>query len=857
MTDPSPDDQKCLPHLFEDQVARTPESTALIFNQEEMSYSSLNKRANAIAAFLVNNGVAKEEVVGLCFERSFDMVAAVLGVIKAGCAYLALDPLYPKERLQFMLNSCEVNYVMTNINHLDISYESTQIVNVQNDIDFDISDTLALKVTPDMLAYIIFTSGSTGQPKGVMIEHKGLPNLIFDHIKIYDLSEKDCVLQHASLSFDASICEIGMALLSGAKLCLANQNDLLPGVDLVRILKENQVTTLTIPPSSLSQLEPQSLPDLRTITVMGEKCPPSLVKRWGEGRDLYNGYGPSEVTVGATIGKMNPEDSTVTIGKPFKGYQVLILDENLKEVKKGESGEIGVVSIGLARGYLNHQELTDKKFVTIKSEGSEKRIYRTGDLGRILEDGNIEFLGRNDNLIKIRGKRVELEEIEHQLLEHENVKEVAVKPLGEGASMRLVAFIVFGEATEANATEIQKRLLVSLPGHMVPSEYFGLEKLPRLPNGKIDRKALDASKGSKLERSESALIEKPKTKTEKKLLKIWKRVLQRDDIGVTDNFFDLGGHSLLAVQMFTMIENKLGKQLPLSLLINNRTIRELADHLELEDLSKDWSSIVRLRPDGDRKPLYLVHTPSGNVFSYRFLLADLPKDIPVFGLQAKGLNTQKIPHFSLEEMAAYYVQCILDFQPEGPYYIGGYCFGGLIAYEMARMLQSKGKKVGNVFLIGSDPPNVVVPLPDTILSDEKIQRSDVGHLEGMRDMDISDKIEYLKQGTKRLTKRYQKRVWKRIFYFCKNNNLPLPKVLRHLNYINREAFLNYTSGPYEGDVVLIQGEEQDYKYYYKPLKGWESLVSGKVEVFKIPGDQDSILKEPYATELAKCIEQSF
>jgi amino acid adenylation domain-containing protein len=423
---------KCIHQLIEEQAARTPDAVAVVFESQQLTYAELNSQANQLAHYLRSLGVETEGIVGLCVERSLDMIVALIGILKAGAAYLPLDPEYPQERLQFMLEDSQFSLLLTQSSLIDKlpnhQAKTVFLAETWEEIKPMNWDNLTGKVTASNLANVIYTSGSTGKPKGVMLEHQGLCNLALAQIDTFAVSSQSRVLQFASFSFDACIWEVLMALGAGATLYLASKDNLMPGPPLIEQLRDNKITHITLPPSALAVLPRENLSSLQTIIVAGEACSPELVKKWSQGRNFFNGYGPTEGSVCATIAKCTPVDEKITIGRPIPHVQVYILDSHLQPVPIGVPGELHIGGAGVARGYLNRPELTQEKFIPSPYKGGNQwsKLYKTGDLARYLPDGRIEYLGRIDNQVKVRGFRLELGEIEAVLSQHPLVQEAVV-----------------------------------------------------------------------------------------------------------------------------------------------------------------------------------------------------------------------------------------------------------------------------------------------------------------------------------------------------------------------------------------------------------------------------------------------
>jgi len=568
--------EQCVHQLFEAQVERAPEAIALTLDDQHLTYGELNRRANQLAHYLRPLGVGPESVVGLCVQRSLDMVVGALGVLKAGGGYIPLDPAYPSGRLAFMLQDARINILLTQSQLLErLPVASVQVSGAQVSserasatgshppfaicLDTDwpsvaqsAINNLQSAISPDNLAYIIYTSGSTGMPKGVVLAHTGLCNLVEAQARAFEVHSDSRVLQFASFSFDASVSEIFVTLLAGATLCLGTSEMLAPGPDLLGLLRDQAITTVTLSPSVLAALPNEALPGLRTIITAGEACPASQVARWATNHRFLNAYGPTEATVCATMAECVDLDQKPSIGYPMANVQTYILDSHLQPVPIGVPGELHISSVGLARCYLNRPELTAEKFVpnpfittddggrrtddvrsnppssVVRPPSSALRLYKTGDLARYLPDGRIEFLGRIDHQVKVRGFRIELGEIEAVLSQHPAVREtVVVAWAGEGdrgsrpaasGDLRLVAYVVAKEGQKLLAEEMRRFLQDRLPGYMVPPTFVVLEAMPLTPHGKIDHRLLPPPNQIFLETAETFVA--PQTPTEAVLAEI-------------------------------------------------------------------------------------------------------------------------------------------------------------------------------------------------------------------------------------------------------------------------------------------------------------------------------------------------
>jgi amino acid adenylation domain-containing protein len=567
--------------LFERWASETPTAAALSFDGREMSYAELDAKAARLARRLAASGVGPDVPVVLYLERSFEMVVGLLGTLKAGGAYVPLDPAYvSRERLAFVLEDTSAPVLLTERRLTDsLPAHGARVLCLDADDEEEPEPLEDVKraVGPSNLAYVIYTSGSTGRPKGVMVEHGGLANLVAYHGRDFGVVPGNRVLQFASQSFDASVWEVFMTLGNGATLCLAQPERMVGGRELAALLVEERITVATLPPSVLSLMPDEGLERLRLLFSAGEACPPEVAARWSRGRDFYNAYGPTETTVCATAHRCDGDERVPPIGRPVANAQLYVLDSRLRPVPVGVAGELYVGGAGIARGYLKRPDLTAEKFIPDPfSSQPGARLYRTGDQGRHVTGGAVEYLGRADHQVKVRGFRVELGEIEAALNRHEAVRESAVV-LREDApgDKRLVAYV----ATEGGAavTGLREFAAERLPAYMVPSAVVALEELPHTASGKVDRKRLPAPEAS---RPDTKPYQAPGTRLEELLANIWAEALGLDHVGIDDNFFDLGGHSLLAVKVQEMVSKALAVEFPLIRLFQHPNVRSLAQFLE-------------------------------------------------------------------------------------------------------------------------------------------------------------------------------------------------------------------------------------------------------------------------------------
>ncbi len=572
--------------VFEEQVLRTPEHTAIRYENQEFSFAELNSEANKLAHFLIQLGIGPESIIGILLDRSINMVIAALAVLKAGGAYVPIDPEYPLDRINYMIQDSDLSLLITH-SKLSDRYEegSFSVVDLDSDrhrIDLSDDTNPKVKVFPEDIAYIIYTSGSTGRPKGVLLHQQGAVNFFMNMIRDFHLEPGKSVLQLASFSFDAATADIFATLLSGSTLQLVKKETLLSTNELIQLCNEKKVTTAMIPPSLLSILPEDAINSFETIVSVGDACTLELANRWNKKCRFMNGYGPTEGTIGAVWGVVEDKayDSlTAPIGKPLANVKIYIIDSYLHPVPIGVPGEIHISGPGVARGYLNRPDLTAEKFIPDPfSTTAGARMYKTGDLARWLPDGQIEFIGRVDFQVKIRGFRIELGEIEAELSKQSSVKDVVVIARGEKAGEKMVvAYLIPQDGETPVPDDLRTALKERLPEYMVPAAFVVLDAFPLTPNGKVNRKALPAPDAADLSGSEFVAARTPE---EELLASIWADVLSLEEVSVESSFFDLGGHSLLATQVISRIQDAFDVELHLRDLFETPTIARIAEKID-------------------------------------------------------------------------------------------------------------------------------------------------------------------------------------------------------------------------------------------------------------------------------------
>jgi amino acid adenylation domain-containing protein len=895
---------KCIHQMFEEQVARSPDAIALVFENDCISYSELNRRSNQLAHHLLSLGVRADALVAICAERSLEMVVALLGVIKAGGAYVPLDPSYPPDRLGYMLEDSAPAALLIQ-SHLAGAFANEkyagQIVDLtgatppwraQPETNPNAADS---GVHSGSLAYVIYTSGSTGKPKGVMIEHRSLVNRLVWMQKAYGLTSGDSVLQKTPFSFDVSVWEFFWPLITGARLVMARPEGHKDPNYLVDAINQHNITTLHFVPSMLQvfvdQVDAARCTSLARVIASGEALPAALVRKFQQRLPqvaLHNLYGPTETTVDVTAWSCSPDPSltSVPIGRPIDNTRAYILDEGGEPVPVGVSGELYIGGVGVARGYLNRPELTAERFLPDPfSTADGGRMYRTGDLCRWRPDGAIDYLGRNDFQVKIRGFRIELGEIEARLAEQPNVREAVVIAREDATGdKRLVAYIVPATGIQIEDRELRGPLACVLPDYMVPSSFVLLEQMPTTVNGKLDRDALPTPGNNeihleaapttiaklikaKMSRNgltppgrdparESAYV--PPTDTlEVELIEIWEQILGVTHIGIQDDFFQLGGHSLLAARMFARVEEKLEKKLPFATLFRGATIEKLAEVIRAEGWTSHWSVLVPIHEQGSKPPLYLVHGLRGNVLTFYGLRHHIPADQPLYGIQADGLGTGHASLVSIPEMAEHYIKEMRSVQPQGPYFLGGFSAGGLVAYEMACQLHEAGERVPFLALFDSYVEAAGGYWMKSFYSRRALRMS----LLALRASWLSIKSEGLLSvlGNKFQSMGVNIRimVWLllgKISGRSKSGEATYPRFLNPHEAFTR-AIRVYSPQSYPGPAISFHSTSLDPN---TPDfgEGWSRFITGKLERQQVYGGHEDIFREPHIGRLADQLMQA-
>jgi amino acid adenylation domain-containing protein len=857
----------CIHHLFEQQVQRTPEAIAVVFQNRQLTYQELNAQANQLASYLRSLGVTSETLVGICIDRSLDMLVGLLGILKAGGVYIPLDPAYPLERLAFMLADSQAPVIVTQQSLVEqlkplLGDDRLVLICIDSDsqrerlcqraaISSQSSENSRSIIPGENLAYIIYTSGSTGKPKGVQISHQSLSNLLNSMQTALKVTASETFLAVTTISFDIAALELYLPLIVGAKLVLVSRETALDGNKLLAEIISSGATVMQSTPATWQMLVGCGLSTshrLKQILSGGEALSRRLSQQLlAVSDEVWNVYGPTETTIWSTAYQVNSAKRTLRertnavqtslepIGTAIANTELYILDANLQPVEAGAYGELHIGGIGLARGYLNRPELTAEKFIPHpfkKQPGA--RLYKTGDWVFCRSDGNLEYAERIDQQVKIRGFRIELGEIETALYNHPQVREtVVIAREDEPGNKRLVAYVVTTEANAPTTSEWRQHLQQTLPEYMIPAIFVQLAALPLTPNCKIDRRALPVPPQTRIEVADSFVA--PRNELESQLTEIWEEFLKIKPIGITDNFFDLGGNSLLAMNLFAKIEAVCQIQLPLSAIFQAPNIAALARVLRAQIALPDWYSLVPIQPKGDCAPLFMIHS-----LNHRDFYHHLGTDRPIYGLHYGIANrSDRVPNLpTIEDLSAHYIKEMCDVQPQGPYYLMGHSFGGAIAYEMSRQLVAQGREVGLLALFNT---NLDLHSRENISLTQKIanfRRLGLPELIDRAKHRLQFKFNILKD-------RYGFTGLAQVDTFIED-----PRILSAMN--------DYLPQPYSGRVVLFKAINPLPMLNYsanEPELILNKLVSGEIEVYEVPGNNNTILKDPNVSIVVEAIEK--
>lgn len=839
--------------LIEQQAKKTPGRIAIEFENKTMTYRELDELTNQIAHYLIELGVKPDTMVGICIDRSLEMEIGLLSIMKAGGAYVPMDPTYPQDRVDYMIEDSQIKIILSTENLSDVIKNhkaQTIFLDAGREKFKEYSkESPDVKISPYNMVYMIYTSGSTGNPKGVMNIHRGLSNQIQwirDYLKC---TAEDIVLQKTSFSFDVSTFELFMPLICGAKLVFAIPDGHKDNKYLLDVVNEKKITIIHFVTSMLAmfleETELDKFKSVRLVVSSGEEVTipvqTAFFYKFPE-VELHDLYGPTETSVHVTYWKcdVNTKLNTVPIGKPVANTTAYVMDRYEKPVPVGVAGELHIGGVQVAKGYYHREELTRERFIKDIFSGVEgATLYKTGDLVRFMQDGNIEYFGRKDNQIKLRGFRIELGEIETVLSRFNGVRSSVVIARDHNGDKRLIAYIVPFENTELSVPEIREYLKEKLPPFMHPSDFVMIKEIPLTGSGKVNKNALPDPETMRA--ADPGAYEEPKDELQLQLVKIWEKVLGRKPIGIKDNFFEAGGHSLLALRLFGYIEKLTGKKLPLSVLFTSPTIEQLAVILKDEGWKPQWKSLVAVKPGGSKLPFFYVPPAGGTALEMKDFVKYLHADQPFYILESLGFDGKEKPHTEIDEMSTFYVKEIQSLQPEGPYLLGGRCFGGRVVFDVAQKLTKQGQKVALLSIFDTWPPFTEKPV------DHIPQERNAGHF-------VSASVEHLKSGQflkvatnyiSYVTKKFIKKVKDKYELTFSSESRRRYNEIKQIHFRAQDR---YIAKKFPGKITLIECEETKAEYKDK----WADLAEGGLDYYVIPGtNHRSIVEEPHIRHFAE------
>lgn len=844
---------KTLHELFVGVAAGAPEATAVTLGDRSLTYSELDSLSDRVAASLLAAGAGPERLVAICMTRSLEAIAGILGILKSGSAYVPLDPAYPPERIRFVLGDTRAPVVLTQRRTLpSLPATGAQIVTIEDCAPGAPAPGVA--VDPRSLAYVIYTSGSTGTPKGVAVSHASAVAFVQGVTGPFDITREDRLLQLASMNFDVSVFEIFTALLNGARVCLVPEDSVHAPHRLAELMEGQGVTVADIPPAILPLLDADAFRSLRLLFVGLEPFSHELVDAWTKiGRRFVNGYGPTEATVACVMYDCAPNHGAPPpIGRAMANHVAYVLDEHLNLVPRGVPGELYVGGAGLARGYLHRPGLTAERFVPDAfGDSGGGRLYRTGDLVKLSATANLEFLGRADDQVKLHGVRIELGEVASVLERHPKVRRAiaVVRPDADG-NRKLVAYTV-AEGDRPTEAELRAFVRAKVPAAMVPAHFVGVESFAVMPNGKIDRSALPAPEATRPEIGDGYVA--PRTETEKTLARnVFAPVLGIDGVGVHENFFELGGNSLQAIQLISKVKETFDVDVSLRALFKAPTVASLAEEIDeqaqagvlapsAEGAEARAGVLVRVA-EGVGPPLCLVHPSSGSILCYAELVPLLDGSAPVFAVEAAGLDRGETPFETIPAMAARYVSELRREHPQGPYRLGGWSLGGLVAFEMARQLRAAGEAITLLLLLDSEPPRHG---GDSDVYLTGLFARDVAAMAGIEAPLAPEDLDSL-EPHERLA---------RVAAALRDAGAIPPELTQDdlgrrldLFLTNMHAAAEYRPDALDGSLVLVRAASS-----LTTAASWERFVTGAVHEHVVPGDHYSMLREPSLTEVARLV----
>lgn len=852
---------------FLKQVAERPNDLAIVTPKRRLTYAETYRLACRVERELLDRGVQPNQMVGVLMAKGWEQIVAVLGIHFAGGAYLPIDSELPVERQRYLIENGAVKAVLTQsdlVARLDVP-EGVPVLPVDTMQPLEsVAPAARRRQKPEDLAYIIYTSGSTGLPKGVMIDHRGALNTVLDVNRRFGIGPQDRVLALSRLNFDLSVYDIFGLLAAGGAIVFPAPGMAQDPSHWAELISAEKVTVWNTVPALMQLMTEEAarskdanVSSLRLVMMSGDWIPvnlPGQIQRLLPKATIISMGGATEASIWSIvypIEKIDPAWKSVPYGKPMVNQTFQVLNQALAPCPVWVPGNLYIGGIGVAKGYLGDEKKTNASFIQHPVTG--ERLYRTGDLGRYLPDGNIEFLGREDFQVKIQGYRIELGEIEVRLQEYPGVDNCAVIVREDNpGEKRLVGYAVPLDGAELDAARIREHLRAKLPEYMVPAAFVFLDHFPLTANGKVDRKALPAPARPKTDGGAKTAAGDV---LEAQLIQLWEKVLNVHPVGADDNFFELGGTSMMAVRLFSELRKRFGKSLSLSTLFQAPTVAKIAELLRNSGYKPAWDSLVPIQTKGSKPPFYCVHGAGGNVLMFRELAERMAPDVPFYGLQARGLDGTKEYLKTVEEMATAYLKEIREFQPEGPYYLGGFCLGGQVAFEMAQMLRKEGQEVAVLAVIDTynfHGEKMELTLRQSIShAGQKV----AFHAQNIFSLSLKQQLRYFAKKLQGMYIRESDRLVLRLSNFFgigqykRTNNTD-----GVLEYLNEEAHFAYVAHPYDGNTIMFKAKK-NYSYLHDPMLGWGDVITGPLEFIELPSNPGGLFMDPYVETLADKLKE--
>jgi pyochelin synthetase len=865
----SPVSDELLHTLFLKQVSSNPRQIAIRSPKGQFTYEEVYRRACRVEEELLCRNLRPNDVVAVLMEKGWEQAVAVLGIHFAGGAYLPIDSELPAERQRYLIADAGVKVVL-------VQSAVQGHASVPEGVDVLVVDQLEPREAgapvprrrqkPEDLAYIIYTSGSTGNPKGVMIDHRGAVNTVLDVNQRFGIGPQDRVLALSKLSFDLSVYDIFGPLSAGGTIVFPTASLALDASHWAQLVLSEKITVWNTVPALVQLLLEQAQngesigKSLRVVMMSGDWIPTNLpvqIRKLLPQAKIMSLGGATEASIWSILYPIEQVDTnwkSIPYGKPMLNQTFHVLNAAKAPCPAWVPGQLHIGGIGLAKGYWQDERKTDASFGLNPLTG--ERLYRTGDLGRYLPDGNIEFLGREDFQVKVQGYRIELGEIEARLQAYPGVENcvVAVREDDPGEK-RLVGYVILTPGTTLDSAALRENLRSKLPEYMVPSAFVSLNEFPLTMNGKVNRKALPAP--MRVSAAVGSDCDTPRDSLEMQLIQLWEKVLNVRPIRLRDNFFDLGGNSLGAVRLFSEMRKLFGRSFQLSVLFQAPTVEKLADIVRKGGWTPHWTSLVPIQPGGSKPPFFCVHGGGGNVLIYRELARYLGADYPFYGLQARGLDGSSDYLTTTEAMAESYLREIRELQPEGPYYLGGFCMGGQVALEMAQRLVREGQQVNLLFVIDAHNFNGVPPQFSLKEKVGNLGQKIKFHSLNVLQLDLKGQIDYLTEKFKIALRREIERLRIKVVHLLKLNphrDVVMGTREEFLEDINDRAFLAYVPGVYPGKMTICK-PRRNYAFLRDPFNGWGEIAVGGLEIIELPSNPGGIFLEPYVQTLAEKLKE--